>query len=132
MTLVVVGLTNTQSVQQSSVLNHICELYMKSAQYAQYACLGSNMQNMQNTHNILLCCFILNLLYLLLLEDAVILLLSRGMGGKPKEANDVSWYFYRKRAILSGSTDITAYILWRKCHPRHPCRGMSPSSSDSS
>ena len=71
MTLVVVGLTNTQSVQQSPVLNHICELYMKYAQYAQYAGLGSNMQNMQNTQNILLCCFILNLFYQLRLEDAV-------------------------------------------------------------
>ncbi len=70
-TLVVVGLTKTQSVPQSPVLNHICELYMKYAQYAQYDCLGSNMQNMQNMQNILLCCFILNLFYLLLLEDAV-------------------------------------------------------------
>ena len=75
MTLVVVGLTNTQSVQQSvqqsPVLNHICELYMKYAQYAQYAGLGSDMQNMQNMQNILLCCFILTLFYPLRLEDAV-------------------------------------------------------------
>ena len=68
MTLVVVGLLNTQSVEQCPVLIHISELYRK---YAQYASLGSNMQNMLNMQNILLCCFILNLFYQLWLEDAV-------------------------------------------------------------
>ena len=53
------------------------------------------------------------------------------MGRKPKNAYDVSCYLYRNHAILSGGTDITAYIRWVKCHPRHPCYGMSPSSSDS-
>ena len=40
----------------------------------------------------------------------LISLLSNGIAGKPKEAYDVSWYSYRKRAILSGSTESTAYL----------------------
>ena len=37
-------------------------------------------------------------------------LLSSGIAGKPKEVYKVSWYSYRKRAILSGSTRSTAYV----------------------
>ena len=49
-------------------------------------------------------------------------LLSRGIGGKPKEVYDVSWYSYRKRAILSGSTESTAYL---PISPALPCRIIS-------
>jgi hypothetical protein len=55
---------------------------------------------------------------------AYIALLSRGIGGnlKPKEVYDVSWYSYRKRAILSGSTESTAYL---PISPALPCRIIS-------
>ena len=49
-------------------------------------------------------------------------LLSRGIGGKPKEVYYVSWYSYRKRAILSGSTESTAYL---PISPALPCRIIS-------
>ena len=49
-------------------------------------------------------------------------LLSRGIGGKPKEVYDVSWYSYRKRAILSGSTESTACL---RISPALPCRIIS-------
>ncbi len=57
-------------------------------------------------------------LHLIWLED----LLSSGTGGKPKEVYDVSWYSYRKRAIVSGSTESTAYL---PNSPALPCRIIS-------
>ena len=67
------------------------------------------MQNMQST---LFSWFILNCSTCCgwRIPWMLILLLSRGMGGKAKVVYDVWWYSYRKRAILSGSTDRTAYL----------------------
>ena len=79
------------------------------------------MQNMQNT---LLSRFIL---YCSTcggwrIPWMLILLLSRGMGGKAKVVYDVWWYSYRKRAILSGSTDRTSYLPYS---PAFPCNIVS-------
>jgi hypothetical protein len=52
----------------------------------------------------------------------LILLLSSGIAGKPKEVYDVLWYSYRKRAILSGSVQRTAYL---PISPALPCSIIS-------
>ncbi len=53
-------------------------------------------------------------------------LLSSGIGGKPKEVYDVSWYSYRKRAILSGSTvtESTAHLSSIAMQNHFPSQSM--------
>ncbi len=52
----------------------------------------------------------------------LIWLLSSGIAGNPKEVYNLSWYSYRNRAILSGSTESTAYL---PSSPALPCRIIS-------